>query len=90
MSTHLHQYVAACRLEDDLRAAAAHRAAPREAAPSGGALRRLFKRPGDSPERVHEGRQAPTPDVSVAEIADRVLFGGFSQSHPGNRPRGRR
>jgi hypothetical protein len=29
MSTHLHQYVAACRLEDDLQAAAAHRAAPR-------------------------------------------------------------
>jgi hypothetical protein len=31
MSTHLHQYIAACRLEDDLRAAAAHRALPREA-----------------------------------------------------------
>ena len=30
MSTHLHQYVAACRLEDDLRAAAAYRALPRE------------------------------------------------------------
>jgi hypothetical protein len=29
MSTHLNQYVAACRLEDDLRAAAAARAVPR-------------------------------------------------------------
>jgi hypothetical protein len=32
MSTHLSQYVAACRLEDDLRAAAAARTVPRRAA----------------------------------------------------------
>ncbi len=30
MSTHLSQYIADCRLQDDLRAAAAARAVPRE------------------------------------------------------------
>ena len=72
---------------------------PRELEPWGGELRlpswlrRLLRRPdgpGDSPERAHEGRQARTPEVSVAEIADRVLFGGFSESHPGNRPPSKR
>ena len=55
-----------------------------------GLLRRLLRRPagpGDSPERIHEARQHQTPEVSVAEVADRVLFGGFSEGHPGNRRR---
>ena len=58
-----------------------------------GWLRRLLRRsagPGDTPERMHEGRQPRTPDVSVAENVDRAVFGGFSEGHPGNRPRGER
>jgi hypothetical protein len=58
-----------------------------------GWLRRVLKRPadpGDSPERVHEGREPRTPDVSVAENVDRAVFGAFSESHPGNRRDGRR
>ena len=34
MSTHLHQYIGACRLQDDLRAAALARAVPREPSPT--------------------------------------------------------
>ena len=68
----------------------------RELEPWGGELRlpgwvrRLLRRsagPGDSPERTHEGRQPRTPDVSVAENADRAVFGGFSEGHPGNKRR---
>ncbi len=49
---------------------------------------------GDTPERAAEAgrerRQAKYPDVSVAEQADRAIFGGWSEGHPGNRdmPRG--
>ena len=72
---------------------------PRELEPWGGDLRmpswlrRILRRkpdPGPSPERVHEGRQFKDPEVSVAENADRMIFGGFSEGHPGNRPKGRR
>ena len=72
---------------------------PRELEPWGGELRppdwlrRMLRRsagPGDSPERIHEARQPQAPAVSVAEAIDRAVFGGFSESHPGNRPRGRR
>jgi hypothetical protein len=68
---------------------------PRELQPWGGDvqlprwLRRILKRapePGDTPERVHEGRQPHDPEVSVLENADRAIFGGFSEGHPGNRP----
>lgn len=58
-------------------------------------LRRLFGRAdaGDTPERTAEsGRQsrhAAYPDVSVAENADRAIFGGWSEGHPGNRDRPR-
>ena len=58
-------------------------------------LRRLFRRAdaGDTPERMAEsGRQsrhAEYPDVSVAENADRAIFGGWSEGHPGNRDRPR-
>ena len=34
MSTHLHQYIASCRLQDDLRAAALARAVPRDPSPT--------------------------------------------------------
>jgi hypothetical protein len=72
---------------------------PRQLEPWGGELRlpgcirRLLRRPdgpGDSPERVHEGRQPQTPGVSVAENVDRAIFGGFSEGHLGNRRGGRR
>ena len=60
-------------------------------------LRRLVRRAdsGDSPERAAEARReahrANYPDVTVAENADRAIFGGWSEGHPGNRdrPRGR-
>jgi hypothetical protein len=58
-------------------------------------VRRLFGRAdaGDTPERVAEaGRQSRRtvyPDVSVAENADRAIFGGWSEGHPGNRDRPR-
>jgi hypothetical protein len=70
---------------------------PRDLEPWGGELhlpgwlRRLLKRPagpGDSPERMHEARRPQEPDVSVAENVDRAVFGGFSEGHPGNKPRG--
>jgi hypothetical protein len=53
-------------------------------------LRRLRRGRGetaDTPERAHEKRQYQQPEVSVAENADRVMFGGWSEGHPGNRPR---
>jgi len=56
-------------------------------------LRKILRRPADpgpSPERIHETRQPQQLDVSVAENADRAIFGGFSEGHPGNRRRGRR
>ncbi len=68
----------------------------RELEPWGGELRlpgwvrRLLRRsagPGDTPERMHEGRKARAPDVSVAENVDRAVFGGFSEGHPGNKRR---
>jgi hypothetical protein len=46
--------------------------------------------PTDSPERVHEARQPQYPDVSVAENADRAIFGAWSEGHPGNKPPNRR
>jgi hypothetical protein len=69
---------------------------PRDLEPWGGELRmpgwlrRLLKRPaapGDSPERMHEARRPSAADVSVSENVDRAIFGGFSEGHPGNRPR---
>ena len=72
---------------------------PRELEPWGGDLRmpswlrRILRRtpdPGPSPERMHERRKPQDPGVSVAEQADRAIFGGFSEGHPGNRPKGRR
>jgi hypothetical protein len=51
-------------------------------------IRRLLRRPedpGDTPERVHEARQPEYPDVSVAENADRAIFGAWSEGHPGHR-----
>jgi hypothetical protein len=55
-------------------------------------IRRLLRRPTptDSPERVHEARQPPYPDVSVAENADRAIFGAWSEGHPGNKGPDRR
>jgi hypothetical protein len=60
-------------------------------------LKRLLRRKDteDSPERADEARRtahrAQGPEVSVLENADRAVFGGFSEGHPGNRdaPRGR-
>jgi hypothetical protein len=58
-------------------------------------LRRVFRRgdAGDSPERAaearHDAHRAKHPDVSVAENADRAIFGGWSEGHPGNRDRPR-
>ena len=43
------------------------------------------KDPGDSSERQHEARQPQYPDVTVAENADRAIFGAWSEGHPGNR-----
>jgi hypothetical protein len=71
---------------------------PRELQPWGGELRlpslmrRLLRRPAptDTPERVHESRQPQYPGVSVLENADRAIFGGWSEGHPGNRPPPRR
>jgi hypothetical protein len=42
-------------------------------------------------ERQREARHPEPQNVSVAENADRAIFGGFSEGHPGNRepPRGR-
>jgi hypothetical protein len=50
-------------------------------------IRRLLRRPtpSDTPERIHEGRQPRDPDVSVAENADRAIFGAWSEGHPGNK-----
>jgi hypothetical protein len=72
---------------------------PRELEPWGGELRmpswmrRVLRRkpdPGPSPERMHERHKPQDPGVSVAENVDRAIFGGFSEGHPGNRPKGRR
>jgi hypothetical protein len=72
---------------------------PREPQPWGGEvqlprwIRRLLKRPidpGPSAESMHEARQPQQPEVSVQENADRAIFGGFSEGHPGNRPPSRR
>ena len=60
-------------------------------------MKRLARRaePGDSAERALEARREALhpkyPDVSVAENADRAIFGAWSEGHPGNRepPRGR-
>jgi hypothetical protein len=51
-------------------------------------LRWVLRRPApsDTPERTHEGRQPQYPDVSVAENADRAIFGAWSEGHPSNRP----
>ena len=69
----------------------------RELEPWGGEVRvpRWLRRlmggagPGDTPERAREAaREALHPalsDVSVAENADRAIFGAFSEGHPGNR-----
>jgi hypothetical protein len=43
------------------------------------------KDPGDTPERRHEARQPENSDVSVAENADRAIFGAWSEGHPANR-----
>ena len=50
-------------------------------------IRRLLRRstPSDTPERIHEGRQPHYPDGSVAENADRAIFGAWSEGHPGNK-----
>jgi hypothetical protein len=72
---------------------------PHELQPWGGEvhlprwMRRLLRRPldpGPSAECVHEARQPQQPEVSVLENADRAIFGGFSEGHPGNRPPNRR
>jgi hypothetical protein len=42
--------------------------------------------PSDTPERLHKSRQAQDPGVSVAENADRAIFGAWSAGHPGNKP----
>jgi hypothetical protein len=60
-------------------------------------LRRMLRRrdAGDTPERARERARETLhpepPNVTVAENADRAIFGGFSEGHPGNReqPRGR-
>jgi hypothetical protein len=39
---------------------------------------------------MHERHKPQDPGVSVAENVDRAIFGGFSEGHPGNRPRRRR
>jgi len=58
-------------------------------------LLRLFGRGdrGDTPERARETRRdshrARYPDVTVAENADRAIFGAWSEGHPGNRERPR-
>ncbi len=53
-----------------------------------GWVRRLLRRPApsDTPERMHESRQPQDPGVSVAENADRAIFGAWSEGHPGNKP----
>ncbi|MGZ4269899.1 MAG: hypothetical protein ACXVFN_17450 [Solirubrobacteraceae bacterium] len=43
--------------------------------------------PTDTPERVHEARKPQYPEVSVAENADRAIFGAWSEGHPSNRSR---
>jgi hypothetical protein len=71
---------------------------PRELEPWGGEVRmprwvaRLLHRPvpTDTDERAHERRKPEYPDVSVAENADRAIFGAWSEGHPGNRPRKKR
>jgi hypothetical protein len=72
---------------------------PQELEPWGGDLRmpdwlrRVLRRrsqPGPSAERIHEARQPQQPGLSVAENADRAIFGGFSEGHPGNGPKRRR
>jgi len=72
---------------------------PRELQPWGGELRFpawirwLLRRPappGDTPERIHEGRQAQDPGMTVAENVGRAIFGAWSEGHPGNTPRKRR
>ena len=52
-------------------------------------LRTLLRRsdPEDTPERIHERHQPDYPDVSVAENADRAIFGAWSEGHPGNKRR---
>jgi hypothetical protein len=60
-------------------------------------LRWMLRRPeaGDTPTRARERRREALrpepPNVSVAENADRAIFGGISEGHAGNRepPRGR-
>jgi hypothetical protein len=49
----------------------------------------LLRRPKatDSPERAHEARQPQYSEVSVAENADRAIFGAWSEGHPGNKRR---
>ncbi len=50
-------------------------------------IRRLLRRPSpsDTFERIHEARQPHYPEVSVAENADRAIFGAWSEGHPGNK-----
>ena len=71
---------------------------PRELEPWGGEVRmpgwvtrmlRRKPRPQDTAERTHEARQPQPPTVSVAENADRTIFGAWSEGHPGNKPRHR-
>ena len=68
---------------------------PRELEPWGGGLRmpswlrRMLRRPtdpGNSVERAHAARQPQDAGISVAENADRAIFGAWSEGHPGNRP----
>jgi hypothetical protein len=68
---------------------------PRELEPWGGEVhllpgwvRRVLRRPAssDTEERAHERRQPQYSDVSVAENADRAIFGAWSEGHPGNKP----
>ena len=67
---------------------------PRELEPWGGELRmpRLFRWllhrgpvPEDTPELVHERRNAETTTITPLMNIDRAVFGPFSESYPDKR-----
>ena len=69
---------------------------PRELEPWGGelrmprAMRWLLRRgplPEDSPEAVHERRNAETSTVTPLMAIDRAVFGPFSETYPDRRAR---
>jgi hypothetical protein len=71
----------------------------RELEPWGGelrmprAMRWLLRRgplPGDTPEAVHERRNAETPTITPLENLDRAVFGAFSEAYPDQRAPRRR